>query len=292
MRKIVSYGIYLAIILGLIFPIGTEYKSLIPILLATILFFSFLKLEYKLNHFFCKELFYYALIGLIIIPSIVFYLTKNLETNLRLGLFLVSITPTAIGAPIIVDLIKGSKELIISNVVLYNMLSPITYSILLHLYFNKLELIIPTKLIFIKLTIMIFIPFILALIFRNFIKLKEKLSYISKYVSPISFILVIGVAVSSASLNLRQLKLINLLIISFYVLILAVFSFYIGSILSKKSKIKKTLTIVFGHKNSTLTTWGALSNFAPPVVIPMILYIIFHHIINGFLIYKYIDSKD
>jgi BASS family bile acid:Na+ symporter len=291
MKRLISYGIYLAIVLGLVFPLDSQYKILIPILLAIILFFSFLKLEYKFSHFFRKELLYYFLIGLIIIPTVVFLFTKNLPTDLRMGLFLVSITPTAIGAPIIVDLIKGNRELIVSNVVLYNILSPLTYSLLLHLFFNESQLIIPTKLIFFKLATMIFIPFILALIVRKFSKLERKLTAASQYISPISFILVIGIAVSSASLYLRELELINLLKISIFVLLLALFSFFIGSVLSKKLKIRKTLSVTFGHKNSTLTTWVALSNFAPPVVIPMILYIIFHHIINGVLIHKYANAK-
>ena len=170
------------------------------------------------------------------------------------------------------------------------MLSPLTYSLLLNIYFSKTELIIPTKQIFIKIATMIFIPLILALIFRNLVNLKEKLSNISKFVSPISFILVIGVAVSSASMYLRELKIINIINIGFIVLMLAICSFYVGYILSKSKRTKRTLTVVFGHKNSTLATWVALSNFAPPVVIPIIFYIIFHHIINGILIHKYIDS--
>lgn len=290
MGKIVSYGIFLAIIIGLIFPIGSEYKFLIPILLAIILFFSFLKLDYKLNNFFRKELFYYFIIGLVIIPFIVYITTQGFDDNLRLGIFLVSITPTAIGAPIVVDIIKGNRELIVSNVVLYNMLSPITYTVLLNIYFSKSDLIIPANQIFIKLATMIFVPFILAIIIRKFIKLKDNLSKISKWVSPISFILVIGVAVSSSSLYLRELEAFTLIKIAMITLVLAAISFIVGSLLSKKRETRKTLTVIFGHKNSALTTWVALSNFAPQVVIPVVIYIIFHHIINSILIHKYADS--
>ncbi len=209
--------------------------------------------------------------------------------NLRLGIFLLAITPTAISSVIMVDLIKGHKELIISQVVLYNMLSPLTYSILLQVFFNTTGLTIPTKLIFFKLTTMIFIPFLLSLIARKFIKLKTKLLNISEIASPIAFIFVIGVAVSSASLNLKEIGIMNLLMITLFVFTLAVILFLIGFNLSKKIKIKKSLGMAFSYRNGTLTTWVALTNFAPPVVIPMIIYIVIHHAINGFLIHKYGD---
>jgi len=86
MTRLVNYGIYLAIILGLIFPAGENVKNLIPILLAIILFFSFLKIKLKIKHFFRKELLYFAIIGLVIVPTIIFFITKNLEAELSPGL--------------------------------------------------------------------------------------------------------------------------------------------------------------------------------------------------------------
>lgn len=290
MGKIISYGIYLAIILGFLFPSEIEYELAIPFLLATILFFSFLKINFKWSNFFRKELCYYFFIGILLIPFVVFIFTKNLDPLLRLGLFMVSITPPAIGAPIIVDIVKGNRELVISNVVFYNLLSPLTYSLLLNIYFGKSEVVIPVKQIFLKLVLMLCIPLMLAVIVKNFVRLSEKLQNISRIVSPTSFILVVGVAVSSASNNLLTLKSIDLLKVAIFVLILAICSFFSGYILSKNDVTKKTLAIVFGHKNSTLTTWVILSNFTPPVVIPIIVYILFHNIINGIIIHKNIDS--
>lgn len=287
MSKVVSYGIFLAIILGLIFPVGTNYKFIIPYLLAIIMFFSFLKIEYKFKHFFRKELFYFLLIGLLLIPLIVFFLTKNLESNLRLGLFLVSITPTAIGAPIICEFIKGNREFIISNVVFYNILSPFSYTLLLSLFFRTSEIIIPTRQIFVKLLIMVFVPFLIAFIVRRFGNIKLNLLKISKYLSSISFVLVVGLAISSASLYLRELDSFEILKIFLIVFSLAIVSFSIGYLFSRDKKIKKTLALVFGHKNSALTTWVALSNFSTPVVIPMMFYIISHHIINGLLMNRF-----
>ena len=289
MEKIISYGIFFAIIFGLIVPFGENYKFLIPILLSIVLFFNFLNLKYKFNNFFQKELLYYLIIGLGIIPFFVFLLTQNIDLNLRLGIFIISITPTAISAPIIVNLIKGNRELIISNVILYNLLSPITYTFLLNIYFSKSDLTIPTKQLFIKLVLMIFIPLILALIVRNFINFKEKLLRVSKFASPISFILVITIAVSSTSLYFKKLTPFILIQISIIVFILTTISFLIAFYISKNNKSKKTLSVVFGHKNTALAAWIILSNFAPVVVIPTIIYIICHHIINGVLIHKYIN---
>ena len=289
MGKLTSYGIYLAIALGLAFPTGGQFKLLIPLFLAIILFFSFLKLEYSLKHFLRKELFYYLVIGLIVIPSVVFICTKNLDPNFRLGFFLVAISPTAIASVIIVDLIRGNRELAISSVALYNMISPLTYSLLLRFFFDKTDIVIPVRDIFIKLIIMIFIPFLIALAVKRFGKIKNKLMESSRYANSISIVLVIAIAVSSASMNLRELEVREIVILSTFVLIMTAGFFLSGFILSKDKKINKTLAITFGNKNSALATWVALSNFAAPAVIPIILYIIFQNLVSGILIQRYGD---
>ncbi len=319
MSKLVSYGLFLAIIAGFLFPAGDSLKFLIPYLLAIIMFFSFLKLDYKKENFFRKELFYYLIIGLVIIPFVVYFSTFSLEPMLRLGIFLVAITPTAISAPIVVDMIKGDRELIVSNVVIYNLLAPLTYTFMLSMYFGESDIAIPVKGIFVKLILMIFVPLIAALAVKQFVKIfdktaaiKEGLLNMSKYISPISFILVIGVAVSSASLSLRTIETSTLMFVAAITLVLALVSFSAGVVLcavfsgkdrkeskdkegrkdiiesiNPKESTKKTMMVVFGHKNSTLTTWIILSNFGGVAVIPMIIYIICHHVINTFLIYKY-----
>jgi predicted Na+-dependent transporter len=312
MSKIVSYGLFLAIIAGFLFPAGDSLKWLIPYLLAIIMFFSFLKLDYKKENFFRKEIIYYLAVGLVMIPFVVYVLTFALEPMLRLGIFLVAITPTAISAPIVVDMIKGDRELIVSNVVIYNLLAPLTYTFMLSLYFGESDIAIPVKDIFVKLILMIFVPLIAALVVKRFVRIfdrtsaiKEGLLNMSRYVSPLSFILVIGVAVASASLSLRTIETGTLVIVAAIALALAIVSFGAGAVLGtifrrklskKKPKrekeddsTKKALMVIFGHKNSTLTTWIILSNFGGTAVIPIIIYIICHHVINSILIYKYAE---
>lgn len=280
--NVFSFGIYLAIILGFFFPIAASLGFLIPVLLAIILFFSFLELDIKVKKFFRTELIYYFVFGLLILPFLVFLLTKNFDIQLRLGFFLVAITPTAISAPIIVKIIKGDMELIVSNVFLYNLLSPITYTLLLNLYFKKAVL-VPTNIILVKLALMVFLPLLLTFLLKKSTILK-KISRISNA----AFMLVIFIAVSAASSHIRNIDLLPLLKIIAIVFVFAGISYLAGLLLKKrKKKLKKSLSVAFGHKNSTLTIWIALSNFGPLVVVPMVIYIICHHIINGILVYKF-----
>jgi bile acid:Na+ symporter, BASS family len=289
MTKIINYGIFAAIVLGVLFPSQGSFKILIPILLALMLFFSFLKLDLRIRKFLRWELGVYFFIGLLILPFLVFLLTKSLDMELRLGIFLVSITPTAIGAPIIVDMIKGNRELVVSNVVLYNLLSPFTYVVLLSLYFKTNALVIPVFSILEKLVLMIFIPLFLALLFKRIIVLDSSLKKIGRVFSPFAFILVIGIAVSSASSELRNMEMLLLLKVFVIVFLFAVVSFALGFLFSKNEKSRKAMSVVFGHKNSTLAIWIALSNFSPLVVVPMVIYVVCHHIINGILIHRFSD---
>jgi predicted Na+-dependent transporter len=287
MGKFINYGIFVAIAIGVLFPFGGSLKFLIPFLLATILFFSFLKLDLNIKKFVRKELLYYVVFILALIPFLVFVATANLDYDLRLGIFLVSITPTAIGAPIVVDLIKGDRELIVSNVASFNLLSPLTYTLLLAVYFSASNIKIPTILIFTKVATMVFIPLALAAIAKKILRLRTNLTSFFDLTESFAFILVIGIAVSSASIHLREIELLLLLKIFMLIFGLAALYFSIGYLLPKNKYAKKSLAVAFGHKNAALTIWIALSNFSSIVAIPMVIYLICHHIINGFLVSRF-----
>lgn len=286
MSRITKYGIFIAIIAGFFIPYNKNLSNLIPILLTVIMFFSFLKINFNLKQLFRKELLFYFIISVLILPVIVFFLTINLETNLRIGLFLVAITPTAISAPIVVDLIKGNRELITSNVILFNLLSPITYTLMIKLFFNKSDLVIDISKLFWRLTFIIVIPLILASLVKK-LGHDENLIKISKHINPYAFLLVVGVAVSSASSKIKLLNSGDIIRVILIVAVMAVVSFTIGFLVARGDKNKKAMTVAFGHRNSALTTWIAISNFAPITVIPIVIYIVCHHIINGFLLNKF-----
>lgn len=284
-NKIVTAGIFISIALGIYFDSIEILKLAIPYILASLLFFNFLKIDLKVSHFFRKELLYFPIIFFFIIPPIIYFSTSFFSYDLRIGLFILAITPTAIGAPVVAGLTGSDRELVVSHVMLINLLSPLSYSLLIHFWFNKGDVEIPTFLILKKIALIIIIPLLTALLVKKCKNTKRILSRISPYYVPAAFLLIIFSAVSSASLRLKSLDIFQLLSIAAIVFIMALVFFSTGFLLSKKRKISISLSLMFGHRNTALSIWVILSNFSPESVIPLILYIIFHHTFNAGLLY-------
>ncbi|HOV14702.1 MAG TPA: bile acid:sodium symporter, partial [Spirochaetota bacterium] len=137
MRKYFILFLLSSIVLGIVFPFGEKIKFILPYLLSTLLFFNFLDIDFKLKDVFKIELIYSFVAGTLIFPLLLFFFTLNLDTNFRIGLFLIAITPTAIGSSIIVKLIGGRVDLSIVITVINNFLSIVSYPIMLKIFFNN-----------------------------------------------------------------------------------------------------------------------------------------------------------
>ncbi len=286
-KLITNLGILGAVLTGLLFPDTFNFKKIIPFFLALLLYFSFIKLDFKIKHFVRKEIFYYPLIIYLIAPLLVFILFRNINQDLLIGLILITITPTAIGSPVIIAMVKGDRELNIIHVLLANIVSPLSYSILLLLFFSKDNVQIPIYSIIIKIIFIIILPIILALAFKRINWLSKNSIKIGKYFSPFAFITIICVAVSSSAGKLYAIPGSQALLILIMTGSIALLLYSTGFLLSKDPKIRKTLALCMGHKNTALCVWIAIANFSSLTVLPAIVYIIFHHSINAFLIWKF-----
>lgn len=286
-KNITTLGIFLAIILGYFFPSSSNVKIILPYLLASILFFNFVKLEFKLKNFIHKEILYYPIISFLIVPMLVFFITKNFSLDLRVGFFLIAISPTAIASPIVTDLINGNRELNIAIVVFSNILAPISCSLLLLIYFNTNNIELSALTIFSKIALIIFAPMILSFFIKQSKKAKSNCIKFSNYYNPITFITIIAIAVSSSSEKLRSIDSSSLIKIFIITGCIAILFFIIGFSITKNFDAKKSFSVSLGQKNSALTVWIALSNFNSLAVLPVIAYIFFHHTINAILIAKY-----
>ena len=285
-----TLGIFTAIIFGIIFDSIPHIKSLIPYVLASLIFFSFLKLDINKKNFFKKELLIVPLFTWVIFPAVILFFTKNLNQDFRIGFFILSITPTAIGCPVVASLIHADKEFIASQVILSNLLSPFSYSILLFLYFNQADISIPILLILKRLVMIIIFPLFLSLVVKKLKKVSDYFSKVGRFYIPFSFLFVIFSAVSASAAKLKSLDFYGIIIVILYVFFCALLFFTTGLFFPGEMKKKKTMALSMGHKNTALSIWIVLSNFSSATVIPLIFYIIFHHIFNGIL--TFISSKD
>lgn len=282
-----NYGIFLAVIIGFLIPWGGQLKFALPYLLGTIIFFSFLQLDFHMKKFIRKELAYFFFANILILPALIFFATKNLSPDLHLGIFLIALAPTAVASPILVNLIHGDRELNIANVVLYNLIAPATYAILLNIYFSTSDIEIPTVAIFMQLFKLIFIPLVIAIIIRKFKKPATALQKTGDKIGHIIWFGSIAITVSAASSELYSLPGATIAIMFAIIVALASISYGTGFMLSDNTKIRRTLAVNHGYKNNALTIWIALANFSPLAAAPTVAYLVTHHIINGILLKKF-----
>ncbi len=284
MKKSFLPLLFTTIALGILLPIGEHLKLLLPGFLSTLLFFNFYQMTFERDHFFQPETWRYALGALLIAPCLVFFTTGFLPTSFRHGLFLATISPAAISGTVVVGIIGGSRELSVANIVIYNLLSPFSYTFLMGLFFHADDLYVPIRPIVTKLVLMVFVPFILSLVLKRIKRAAPLLQTLSSYTN-ILFLLMIFTAVSSSSLHLRTVPGNELLVLAGLVFMIAGGFYLFGFLMGTRPASGKALIVNLGQKNHSLCIWLALSNFGPLAAVPPTIYIIVQHIYNSLLMY-------
>lgn len=274
-------GLVGSILLGFFIPSLAVLKPAMPYLLMFMLFLSFVRLQFKLGNFIRKELLYFPAVVLLILPFVIAFLTRNMEPAYRIGFFIVSITPQALGSPVIVDGAYGDRELIIANVVLYNLLAPFIFAFLTKFHLGA-DVAIDVVGIMLNVAKIVFIPLGIALVVRRFEKAKIAVNKVARVFNTLALFMIVAAAVSSSTDRLKNAPLGETLTIFGLTMLLASSLFAVGYIISlKNEKMRRTLPVVLGHKNTVLTILVALSNFSGPAAIPAVLYLISHHLLNS-----------
>lgn len=286
MKARVIISIYSAILLGLLFPWGEQVKPLIPWLLSILVFFSFIGMEFRLRFFLRKELL--ILISLLwgVIPFLCFWATYSFPPHLHLGLFLLSVTPPAIASVVIINMLRGDVNLGISSAVFFNLLSPFSISLLLQLYFGNQQVDLAVFPIFKSLVLIIFIPIVFIFIFQRFFKeVQKKIVDLSLKFSLYLLCLFIVLGVSTTRDYLLSLGLKDFFILWGAVFSLALCNYILGSLFFSQPLIKKTGMVTLGQKNTALMIGISSLYFGQEITVLVVLYILSHHIVNGFLLF-------
>ncbi len=291
MKKYFLPLLFTAIALGILFPAGRHFKPIIPFLLSTLLFFNFYHMKFEVHHFFQRGTLIYFLLVLLLFPWLISTATRTLPEPFRIGIFLSGISPAAISGPVIVGFIKGSREISVANAIIFNLLAPFSYIVLMKLYFHTGDLNIPLWPLMSKLILMVFLPFVLSLTLKRSRRLDRPIQRISAYTG-VFFLLMIYTAISSSSLPLRQVPGKDLLLLVGMIFLIAG-SFYLsGFLFGGTLDAKKALAVNMGQKNCSLCIWLALANFGPLTAIPPTIYIITHHLLNSSLIFYFSRERN
>ncbi len=276
----------LAIIVGYFIPFLAFFRPIVSWCLMFLLFSSFLSLELKIHRFFRKELLLFPIMNWLILPLVVFYISRFLSIDYRIGLFLIIITPPALGSPIIVRLARGDVEFSVANLVVFNLLSPVVYAILPGLFFSQISEIASPFSVFKSVALYIFIPLLLSLISRQFFSFKNFILQKTDPFKGVIQLFMIAVVVSSSSAQIKALPIAEAIIIFSFTLVISFIYYLTGFLICRRnSNLKYTCPVTSGYKNTLLSIITGLTNFNPVVALPSIFYLISHHVWNGLIIY-------
>jgi BASS family bile acid:Na+ symporter len=270
---------------GLLFPQLNIFKDLIFYILLLLLFCSFLKIEFNLKHFINPKLLLFPLFNWFLLPLLVYFISRSLIPDYRIGLLFAIITPPALGSPVIISITKGDLEFMMSNVMIYNLLSPIAYTLIPVFLFKDDQIFIPVKPILLRVVTVVMIPLVLALIVRTHKRSKDWIITHIDSRKNILQIFMVSVAVASASLRIRQTPLSEIGLLFLITFSLTLISYGSGYFISRKNPVmQRTLPVAMGHKNTLLAIMICITNFSPIAALPTVFYLFSHHIFNGILI--------
>lgn len=289
-RKYTGLILIMCIMIGYLFPQMAFFRPSLSWLLIIMLFISLLKIDLHLGHFFQPGLLLYGLFSWIVLPTIIMFLSRGLSHEYRIGLLFAIITPTASASTVIVSLLDGDLEFILKQVILYNLLAPLSFAFLPLIYFKGASVVIPVFTILLNVAKIILIPFLLSLLVKRNQKMKNFIiSKFSKFV-PLIVIFLAMIVVSSASDQIRTMHPKTVITI-FSLTLLSAALLYSSGFLIGKGVQKRTFPVALGHKNTGLAIIVCLNSFSPLVALPTIFYIISHHIMNAIMLQVYARKR-
>lgn len=271
--------------IGIFFPFTHSFSFLIKYLLMIMLFFSFIKMDVKKEHF-TKSHIYILLINLFV-PIISYLLIRPFNLELSQIVFITAIAPTAIASPVIVNLLKGKIEYTVISILVTNFTIAFILPFLIPEILNNSSSISVSDVLFPVATVFL-IPYALSLIIKHFSnKLKTVLAGFNKYVFYI-LVLNINLGTSKASYYIQQnMSFSDPIIyqIALFSFLLCVFFFNAGKfVVPKNLRVEGGQSL--GQKNNGFTVWVALTFISPLAVLGPVFYILFQNIYISWQLHK------
>ncbi len=289
MKIPVSLIIFAAIVLGLLFPKGVMLKDFTFPLLFVLMYFSVLQIKLSPKKFFRKEIIFWALVNVIVLPLFAYFIGSSLSEYLLLGVVVAALAPTAVNSPFFVNLIDGDKEMSVSISAIANLTSIFYIPFVLFLLFG-LRLTIPYQQILTNIFGLVFIPLFLVVLTKKLLKKTyAKIINYSNNIIPIVLFLILWIIFSSSSSQIFSFSREVLSIIPI-ILLVSILGFFSGFIVVKDKKLRRTLSICFGYKNQTLML-GIIYNINPLAAIPPTIYLVVHQILNGLMVWLFEKKK-
>jgi BASS family bile acid:Na+ symporter len=266
----------IGILLGLALPqVGGYLTPYAIYFLLTVMFFTSLSIDLsQVKKAFANKSVLIAgfLLSFVVVPSLAFVLSLNLETDLALGVILVASMPVGMSTAFFVRRVGGNAALALVFTALTTLLCPFITPIVMKVLTGTFVSIDPMRL-FLSLIEFIMLPFILAAIVRSYSKgVTKGLLKISNAVTTLLIFLVVWGIISSASYGVPGL--FELIMVEVALIALA---FGVGFFSGRQDRL--VLSMTAAYKNATLGMVVALEVFNPTVALPAVIWTLLHNAI-------------
>jgi solute carrier family 10 (sodium/bile acid cotransporter), member 7 len=286
-KYILPVGIIIVLIISLANPstgiYTIKYYAVEISVIATFLVYGYLHRlnEFRRDNNFIKGLILVSIINLVVCPILgtgtAFVV---LPAVMGIGLIVMSCMPPTLSSGVVItDAAGGNVVLALIFTITLNILALFTIPIMLSLWSGAVyPVTISPFLLFYKLLLIVFIPFAAGRVIRKITKifLDNKIIHL---IPTLCILLAVWVCMSSSSDSLKEMKIIDLIVILAAVLfvhcILLFMNYVAGTLIKLNSADKKAMVFVGSQKTLPLAAF-VISTLALTDAAPIIVCIIFH----------------
>lgn len=288
--KIKPYMMPIAIAIGcLCYQWLDDVAFLTPYLIGLMLFFTFANMNYKAMKL---SKFHVILLAVQLSAAIISYIILYpINIILAQGAMICFLAPTASAAPVIAQMLGGGLE----SLTTYSLFCNIVIALLAPLFFSitgdmaELSFLNTTLIIFKKISLLVFLPLVLAYILHIASPRIEK--EVKKFKIMSFYLWVIALIIISGNLVHTLLDFHGNGIIVLYLAILSLVAcfaqFTLGKIIGKKYGDMISGGQALGQKNTILAIWMAQSFLNPVAAFAPGAYILFQNLFNSYQMWKY-----
>lgn len=278
--------IFIAILIGILLPVGHNWTFLLRYNLMVMLFFAFLSTHFHWRVIEKKH--FVLLVFHVLIPVLFFLVLRPFSTDLATAVFLIGIAPTAAAAPVIAELLHSKRlEFVTTAVLLSSLVIALTLPLLLpllNIQGVEIEVLSMLK----PIAIVVFIPLLVSVFFKGVVPGAVPFFLRYKPLGFLLFLLNVYIASANATHYMRYENATGLpLILSIFAMVTLMGSilFVVGEKLGGET-CPVAAGMALGRKNTMFALWLAITYFNPIVALGPMAYILFQNAFNGWQMYR------
>lgn len=289
-----TYGkvlaLFLAMLAGGVMPQVHELASLIRYFVMAMLFFAFLDVEFNPGSF--QKSVFWILVANTAIAFLGYGIFVSKNITLALAAFMTGIAPSSISSPVLISFIEGQVEYVLTAVLLTNVSSAVIIPLALPSLAGEVVPISVWSVLQSSLTVM-FIPLILA---KLAVRLPSGVKAVIRKGKRSSFLLwiislfLISAKASNFLRNENSGSLTTLLYIALISMGICAVNFTLGAWIGGRP-YRQEARQALGQKNLSFVIWIALAFINPLVAMGPTFYILYHHLFNSWVIYRFEKSR-